>query len=376
MTLVTKGTPEGLEKWIMLEVEAPQLTEEGLNSSLSMVTIALDRAEPRMSILALQGDNGEHAFGSCVGTTAASVEMFFPNTHDFPRMVEGRFSVDVRSLFPVLYESYRFEDDQVVLVRSVVVDYGEVEKTVQVLQRERGYLRLRKQYNVLFVPDCPFCRARNVQCACSAPMRRRSIPSSSELLRKLRSTEWRGSSWSYFSKYIAPSSCGRGMCNIETEELVVGERASRASRAVFSVPYKYFFTRPSRGLRVTSVQLKTSALLPPNLTLTGRTESLHPARTGARQNSSEDLANSVRTKLSTTNNGGPDNETRIKCEQCNVHYVSNSALRRHQRTVHKKLWKFECACGKRFYHQNDFHRHVRGKRHTQLVNMDKRDDVL
>mmetsp|Transcript_19100 Transcript_19100/g.27691 ORF Transcript_19100/g.27691 Transcript_19100/m.27691 type:complete len:248 (-) Transcript_19100:385-1128(-) len=58
---------------------------------------------------------------------------------------------------------------------------------------------------------------------------------------------------------------------------------------------------------------------------------------------------------------------RPRCDLCNTTYVSNSAVRRHFRTVHEKRWKYECSCGKRFYHQSDYYRHQAGKNHDKKL---------
>ncbi|KAJ8906144.1 hypothetical protein NDN08_002640 [Rhodosorus marinus] len=430
---ILDGIPQHAISWLMRLIDARAPSVGAIECSLNMGSMSL-RSEKTLqssTLLAVTRDGPEFAYGTVHSLGSANVDLYFPVERICPQMREGRFVLDVRGLHPVLYESYIFEDASLLLLKSTSNRYGEILKELHVLKVRDGNLVTTAKNEICFLPDCPFCKARKVHCECPRALRQRASLNSAKFLEGLRTRGWHGSTWEYFSKWIAPWTRGYGVCNVQTFKRV---RDKMVGDMQFSLPYRYFFSTPSAADKVDLVQRTILTFMPPTMSsqipsspVSGSPSGLdrlnylqlsssmsseaeysvdsHAAAendyvlprfevkieeiaegkgldSDAYLNSSESPPAQTHQKEPETfiesfdsppvQEGSPPKRNRTekerpRCAICNATYVSNSAVRRHFRTVHEKRWKYECSCGKRFYHQSDYYRHQAGKNHDKKL---------
>jgi len=425
--------PQQAISWLMRLTDARAPSVGAIECSLNMGSVSL-RSEKTLkssTLLAVIRDGPEFAYGTVHSLGSANVDLYFPAERTCPQMREGRFVLDVRGLHPVLYESYTFEDASLLLLKSTSNRYGEILKELHVLKVRDGKLVTTAKNEICFLPDCHFCKARKVHCECPRILRQRASSNSATFLEGLRTRGWHGSTWEYFSKWIAPWTRGYGVCNVQTFKRA---RDQMVGDMHFSLPYRYFFSNPSAAEKVDLVQRTILNFMPPTTSSQIPSSCVSGSSPGLDRLSSLQLSSSVSSEAECIANSGAAAESdydlprfevkieeiaestgldsaacmassesppaqthqketdtymesygsppvaegsppkrnrtekeRPRCDLCNTTYVSNSAVRRHFRTVHEKRWKYECSCGKRFYHQSDYYRHQAGKNHDKKL---------
>mmetsp|Transcript_201 Transcript_201/g.462 ORF Transcript_201/g.462 Transcript_201/m.462 type:complete len:446 (-) Transcript_201:1588-2925(-) len=427
------GIPQNAISWLMRLTDARAPSVGAIECSLNMGSMSLrtEKTLKSSTLLTIVRDGPEFAYGTVHSLGSANVDLYFSVERICPQLRDGRFVLDVRGLHPVLYESYVFEDGNLLLMKSTSNRYGEILKELYVLKVRDGILVTTAKNEICFSPDCQFCKARKVHCECPRALRQRASSNSATFLECLRTKGWHGSTWEYFSKWVAPWSRGYGVCNVQTFRRV---RDQMVGEMQFSVPYRYYFSTPSAAEKVDLVQRTilsftpptTSSLVPSSpvsgsstaldrlsylqLSSSTSSEDEHSADSRAAaendyvlprfevkiENITEGQALDSDANMDSSESpparaqqkepesslesfdsppvqeGSPPKRNRTekqrpRCAICNATYVSNSALRRHFRTVHEKRWKYECSCGKRFYHQSDYYRHQAGKNHDKKL---------